>query len=130
VKYKINRGQEFVVGGYTPGNPFDALIVGVYDGAKLNFVAKVRAGFMPHVRRELYQRLRELETPVCPFVNLPEKRRTMWALTADEMKSCRWLTPKLIYRPAFRILISANGACNECPSAVLVLFCASSIERN
>jgi hypothetical protein len=27
-KYRINQGQEFVVGGYTPGNPFDALIVG------------------------------------------------------------------------------------------------------
>jgi bifunctional non-homologous end joining protein LigD len=27
-KYKVNRGQEFVIGGYTPGNPFDALIVG------------------------------------------------------------------------------------------------------
>ena len=40
-----------MIGGYTPGNPFDALIVGVYDGAKLNFVAKVRAGFVPHVRR-------------------------------------------------------------------------------
>ena len=30
VKYKVNRGQEFVIGGYTPGNPFDALIVGYY----------------------------------------------------------------------------------------------------
>jgi ATP-dependent DNA ligase len=27
-KYRINLGQEFVIGGYTPGNPFDALIVG------------------------------------------------------------------------------------------------------
>jgi ATP-dependent DNA ligase len=26
VKYKVNRGQEFVIGGYTPGNPFDALL--------------------------------------------------------------------------------------------------------
>jgi ATP-dependent DNA ligase len=25
VKYRVNRGQEFVIGGYTPGNPFDAL---------------------------------------------------------------------------------------------------------
>jgi ATP-dependent DNA ligase len=24
VKYKVNQGQEFVIGGYTPGNPFDA----------------------------------------------------------------------------------------------------------
>ena len=28
LKYRINRGQEFVIGGYTPDHPFDALIVG------------------------------------------------------------------------------------------------------
>jgi ATP-dependent DNA ligase len=27
VKYRVNRGQEFVIGGYTPANPFDALIL-------------------------------------------------------------------------------------------------------
>jgi hypothetical protein len=26
-------------------NPFDALIVGCYDGPKLKYIAKVRAGF-------------------------------------------------------------------------------------
>jgi ATP-dependent DNA ligase len=31
VKYKINQLQEFVIGGYTAGNPFDALIVGCYE---------------------------------------------------------------------------------------------------
>jgi bifunctional non-homologous end joining protein LigD len=31
-KFRINLGQEFVVGGFTPGNPFDALIVGFYRG--------------------------------------------------------------------------------------------------
>jgi bifunctional non-homologous end joining protein LigD len=45
VKYKVNRGQEFVVGGYTLGNPFDALIVGYYDGDRLLYAAKVRNGF-------------------------------------------------------------------------------------
>jgi ATP-dependent DNA ligase len=33
-KYKVNQGQEFVIGGYTPGNPFDALIVGYYEGER------------------------------------------------------------------------------------------------
>jgi len=43
LKYKINCSQEFVIGGYTlGGNPFDALIVGCYDGMKLKYVAKVR----------------------------------------------------------------------------------------
>jgi hypothetical protein len=44
VKYKINQSQEFVIGGYTPGNPFDALIVGCYEGANLQFVASQRTG--------------------------------------------------------------------------------------
>ena len=35
LKYKINKGQEFVIGGYTPGNPFDAIIVGYYEDGKL-----------------------------------------------------------------------------------------------
>jgi DNA ligase D-like protein (predicted ligase) len=95
VKYKNNRTQEFVIGGFTAGKPFDALIVGYYDGADLKFVAKVRNGFVPHVRREVFKRLAGIATDKCPFTNLPEKRRTMWALTADEMKECRWLKPRL-----------------------------------
>ena len=102
VKYKINQSQEFVIGGYTPGNPFDALIVGVYEGERLNFVAKVRAGFMPHSRREVFKSLRGLETENCPFANLPEKRRTMWALTAAEMASCTWLKPVRIAQINFQ----------------------------
>ena len=65
LKYKLKQCQEFVIGGYTPGNPFDALIVGCYEGNKLNYVAKVRAGFVPHVRGEVSQRLRGLETEKC-----------------------------------------------------------------
>ena len=77
-KYKVNRGQEFVVGGYSAGNPFDALIVGYYDGGKLYYVAKVRNGFVPRVRQEVYRRFKGLEIDTCLFVNLPEKRRTQW----------------------------------------------------
>jgi len=54
-KYRINLGQEFVIGGYTPGTSgFDALIVGVYQGRKLMFAARVRAGFVPATRREVF----------------------------------------------------------------------------
>jgi bifunctional non-homologous end joining protein LigD len=91
-----------VIGGYTPGSLFDALIVGYYEGDKLNFVAKVRNGFVPHVRREVFQRLRGLESDTCPFINLPEKRRTWWALTAAEMKNCQWLKPEIVAQIEFR----------------------------
>src|SRR5206468_5904180 len=88
VKYKVNSSQEFVIGGYTPGNPLDALIVGYYESGKLYYAAKVRNGFVRHLRREVSERLKGLETADCPFANLPEKKRTQWALTKEEMKNC------------------------------------------
>jgi DNA ligase D-like protein (predicted ligase) len=101
VKYKVNRGQEFVIGGYTPGNPVDALIVGYYDGERLLYVAKVRNGFVPQVRREVASKVKGLEIDACPFANLPEKKRTQWALTKEEMKNCVWLQPQLIAQIEF-----------------------------
>ena len=53
VKYRVNRGQEFVIGGYTPGNPFDSLIVGYYEGEQFLYASKVRNGLVPLVRREV-----------------------------------------------------------------------------
>jgi ATP-dependent DNA ligase len=73
VKYRVNHGQEFVIGGYVPSDPFESLVVGYYEGDKLIYVAKVRNGFVPQVRRDVAQRFKGLEIPVCPFANLPEK---------------------------------------------------------
>jgi len=101
VKYRVNRGQEFVIGGYTPGNPFDALIVGYYEGGRLLYAAKVRNGFVPLVRREVASRLKGLEIETCSFANLPERKRTQWALTKEEMKNCVWLKPELVARIEF-----------------------------
>jgi len=101
LKYKINKVQPFVIGGYTPGNPFDALIVGYYEDDSLLYAAKVRNGFVPRVRREIAQNFAGLEEDSCPFANLPEKRRTQWALTREEMKDCVWLKPELIAQIEF-----------------------------
>lgn len=101
LKYRINRGQEFVIGGYTPGHPFDALIVGYYEAGKLYYVGKVRNGFVPQVSREVYLKLKGLEIDTSPFANLPERKRTIWALTRDEMKNCIWLEPELVAQIEF-----------------------------
>jgi bifunctional non-homologous end joining protein LigD len=99
VKYRINQGQELVLGGYIPGaDYFDALLVGYYKSAKLLFVGKVRNGFVPRTRREVARRFPRLETRQCPFANLPEPKnsRRGMALTAEAMKECRWLKPDLV----------------------------------
>jgi DNA ligase D-like protein (predicted ligase) len=101
VKYRVNQGQEFVIGGYTLGNPIDALIVGYYQDGKLLFAAKIRNGFVPHLRRMVANSLKGLEVNDCPFVNLPERKRTQWALTKEEMKNCVWLKPQLVAQIEF-----------------------------
>jgi bifunctional non-homologous end joining protein LigD len=98
-KMRVNQGQEFVIGGYTPApKNFDALIFGYYEGEKLLYAARTRAGFTPASRAELSRRFRTLEISECPFVNLPEQRAGRWGvgLTAEKMESCRWLKPVLV----------------------------------
>jgi bifunctional non-homologous end joining protein LigD len=48
VKVKFNRRQEFVVGGFKPNaTGFESLLVGYYEGRRLMFASKVRAGLTP-----------------------------------------------------------------------------------
>jgi ATP-dependent DNA ligase len=66
--YRINRGQEFVIGGH----PFDALIVGYYEGDSLAYVGKVRNGFVPQVRREVYRKFKGLKIDSAGKPPIPE----------------------------------------------------------
>jgi bifunctional non-homologous end joining protein LigD len=53
---RVNHGQEFVIGGYTPtGKNFDALIFGYYQGNKLMYAARTRNGFTPSLREKLFR---------------------------------------------------------------------------
>jgi len=104
VKVKVNKGQELVIGGYRPGKDgFDSVTVGYYRGEKLIFIAKIRNGFTPELKRQVAARFKELETTECPFANLPERAgaRRGEALTAAAMKNYRWLKPELVTQVAF-----------------------------
>ena len=45
------------------GNPLDSVILGYYDNARLVYIAKVRNGFVAHIRREVFAKLRGLKSP-------------------------------------------------------------------
>ena len=93
-----------MIGGYTRGaNTFDALIIGFYRGKDLIFAARVRAGFVPATRREVYEQLQHLKITKYPFVNLPQKEPGRWGqgLTAEKMKQSVWLKPQTVLRIDF-----------------------------
>jgi len=104
VKYKTNKGQELVIGGYKPGtNGFEYLLVGYYDEKDLIFIAKIRNGFTPALRRDVAKQFARLKTSQCPFDNLPERAsaRRGEAITREVMKTIQWLRPKLVAQIEF-----------------------------
>ncbi|MGB7846731.1 MAG: hypothetical protein WBL63_14030 [Candidatus Acidiferrum sp.] len=104
LKYRLNSGQELVIGGYVPGaHGLDSIIVGYYRGKELSYVARVRNGFVPASRREIFAKLRPLVMSNCPFVNLPETHKGRWGdgLTADDMEKCVWVRPELVAQIEF-----------------------------
>jgi len=83
-KMRINRGHEFVIGGYTPsGRNFDALIFGYYKDGNLQYAARTRNGFTPSSREQLFKKLQPLETKECPFVNLTRGEKWPVGYRAD-----------------------------------------------
>jgi bifunctional non-homologous end joining protein LigD len=104
MKMRVNRGQEFVIGGFTRGTKtFDAIIFGYYEGHRLTYVARTRNGFTPASRVQLFKRFKGLDIADCPFANLPEARSGRWGqgLTAAKMKECVWLKPVLVAQVEF-----------------------------
>ena len=104
VKCRANRGQELVIGGYILGlHGFDSLIVGYYQGKDLMYVARVRNGFVPASRRQVFEKIRHLVSTTMPFANLPDTHKSHWGdeLTAEKMKKCVWLRPEAVAQVEF-----------------------------
>jgi bifunctional non-homologous end joining protein LigD len=98
-KTRINLSQEFVIGGYIPSHlGVDSIVVGLYKGKDLHYAARVRAGFVPASRRQVFDAIKHLRTAKCPFVNLPEKEPGRWGegFTAEKMKEAVWLKPQAV----------------------------------
>ncbi len=105
VKVKFSPRQEFVIGGYKPNaSNFDSLLVGYYRSRQLYFAAKVRAGFTPHLRSDVFVRLQASPVSTCPFVNLPNssgKRHWGEGITEADMAALRWVKPNTVVEVEF-----------------------------
>jgi Domain of Unknown Function (DUF1259) len=56
-----NVSQVFVIGGYVPSHlGIDSVVIGFYRDKQLRYAARVRAGFMPLTRRQVFERIQPL----------------------------------------------------------------------
>jgi bifunctional non-homologous end joining protein LigD len=103
-KKRFEQQQEFVIGGYRPAgrDSIDSLLVGVYEDGELKFASKVRPGLNSFNRAQLRTKLERLNSPSCPFVNLPtpgKRGKSSWdsgGVSADEMAEMQWVRPRLV----------------------------------
>jgi bifunctional non-homologous end joining protein LigD len=104
VKVRYATHQELVIGGFKPNaTNFDSLVVGYYEGKDLRCAGKVRSGFTPHLRAQVFERIRGLLSRRCPFANLPSTRAGRWGegITADDMTALRWVKPLQVAEISF-----------------------------
>ena len=67
------------------------------------YVARVRNGFVPASRRQVFEKIRYLVSPTMLFANLPDTHKARWEdeLTAENMKECVWLRPEAVAQIEF-----------------------------
>lgn len=100
-KIPLQRVQDVVIGGYTPGGghragAVGALLVGVHDeSGALRYAGDVGtgAGWTGRALRALAEHLETLATPVCPFVGDVPRSHARYA---------RWVRPELVGQVRFR----------------------------
>jgi len=98
VKMRINRAQEFVIGGFIPDHTASIRSSLVTIAAGIWSTSPECEMDCAATRRLVYKTLKPLVTDKCPFVNLPQIGRARWGeiLDAEKMKKCVWVRPKLV----------------------------------
>ncbi len=106
LKLKIRPEQELVVGGWTPGEgsarDLGALVVGYFERdasdsvLRLRFAGKIGSGLSARARKELRERLTDLEVDLSPFDPPPPKDyKGRWG---GDLARVRWARPELVIR--------------------------------
>ena len=73
------------------------------DCGAARLAGKVRAGFVPHLRRDVFKAPKPHHVDACPFVDLPQSKSSRWGggVTADEMREMQWVKPELVAQIRF-----------------------------
>jgi bifunctional non-homologous end joining protein LigD len=110
LKIKTNQRQEVVIGGFTKNDDssklFSALLVGVYDGNKLNYMGKIGTGFSDQLQKEMMQQFKPLITKKIPFASEPDINKPSRFQPNPPHATATWLVPKLVCEVSFTELTS------------------------
>ncbi len=82
LKFKCERGQELVIGGFTAPKGsrtgFGALLVGYYDDGALRYAGKVGTGFDHRLLADMRRQMDRMAQARPPFADPPRERDVTW----------------------------------------------------
>ncbi|HVV47220.1 MAG TPA: DNA ligase D, partial [Bryobacteraceae bacterium] len=106
IKLKVTQEQEFVIGGYTPGerDTFGSLALGFHEGGKLIYCGNVGTGFTEKILRDLLSKMQERLIDKIPFQ--PDKlipKGTVWVRPdlVAEIKFAEWTSDRKLRAPVY-----------------------------
>ena len=113
LKIKTEKQQEAIIAGYTrnenSNKQFSALLMGVYENGKLVFIGPVGTGFTSKAQTELLQKMKPLETSVCPFAEVPDYNKPSRFRPNPPKAEVTWLKPKLVAELSYRAIGGDGG---------------------
>lgn len=93
LKSKCRPGHEVVIGGWAQSDgKFRSLLVGVYEGNRLNYVGRVGTGYSTDKIKTMMPKLRKMAANTMPFTGKKPP---------ENNSGVHWLKPKLVAEIAF-----------------------------
>jgi bifunctional non-homologous end joining protein LigD len=113
LKIKTQKQQEAVIGGYTKNEgtskKFSALLLGIYENGALVPITPVGTGFTNKMQAEILEKLKPLETEVCPFNQIPDYNKPSRFRPNPPQAEVTWVKPQLVAEVSFRT-VATDGS--------------------
>ncbi len=116
LKIKTEKHQELVIGGYTKNEGtnklFSALLMGIIENGKFQFVTPVGTGFDRKMQEEILRQLKPHIVKRSPFVNEVEYNKPSRFRPNPPKAEVTWVKPTLVGEISYRELTS-HGAIRQ-----------------
>ena len=110
LKIKSNKRHEVVIGGFTQNEgsakTFSALLVGVFDNGRLDYMGKIGTGFNDKMQKEMMAKMKKLETKKIPFTEKPDVNKPSRFRPNPPKATVTWLKPQLVCEVSYTEITS------------------------
>jgi len=110
LKIKSNKRHEVVIGGFTKNEDsaktFSALLVGVFDNGRLDYMGKIGTGFNDKMQKEIMAKMKKLESKKIPFTEKPDVNKPSRFRPNPPKATVTWLKPQLVCEVSYTEITS------------------------